>query len=94
LVGVIKKLLYWIIVAVAFLLSTVFVGMGRDVLNIDLTFLTLVGWFTLACLMVNEARSIIENVVECGYRVPTVLTKGLAIAEKLINKDDEEKENE
>lgn len=85
--GILKKLGYWIIVAVAFLVSGVFVSMGNDLLHIDLSFLTMVGWFTLACLLVNEVRSIIENLVECGYKVPQVLTKGLAVTEKLINLD-------
>lgn len=93
--GIIKKLGYWVIVAVAFLLSGVFVHMGNDLLGIDLSFLTLLGWFTLACLMVNEVRSIIENLVECGYNVPKVLVSGLAVTEKLLNKqiDSEEAED-
>ena len=64
--------------------------MGQDILHVDLNFLAMVGWFTLACLMVNEARSILENLVECGYNVPNVLIKGLAVTDKLINKDTEE----
>ena len=93
--GIIKKLGYWVIIAVAFLLSGVFVHMGNDLLGIDLSFLTLLGWFTLACLMVNEVRSIIENLVECGYNVPKVLVSGLAVTEKLLNKqiDSEEAED-
>ena len=90
--GILKKLGYWVIVAVAFLVSGVFVAMGNDLLHIDLSFLTMVGWFTLACLLVNEVRSILENLVECGYKVPKVLTKGLAVTEKLINQDDTEGE--
>lgn len=88
--GILKKLGYWVIIAVAFIVSYVFVHMGTDILNVDLSFLTMVGWFTLACLMVNEVRSILENLVECGYNVPTVLVKGLAATEKLINSDEEE----
>lgn len=87
LVGIIKKLGYWVIIAVAFLVSWVFVHMGNDILHIDLAFLEMIGWFTLACLMVNEVRSIIENLVECGYNVPQVLISGLAVTERLINKD-------
>ena len=90
--GIVKKLGYWIIIAVAFLVSWVFVKMGTDLLHIDLSMLTMVGWFTLACLMVNEVRSIIENLVECGYNVPAVLIKGLAITEKLLNKKIDETE--
>lgn len=87
--GILKKLGYWVIIAVAFIVSYVFVHMGTDILNVDLSFLTMVGWFTLACLMVNEVRSILENLVECGYNVPTVLVKGLDVTEKLINSDEE-----
>lgn len=87
--GIVKKLGYWVIVAVAFLMSSVFVNMGHDLLNVDLSFLTLLGWFTLACLMVNEVRSIIENLVECGYNVPNILISGLAVTERLLNKDSE-----
>ena len=87
LMGIIKKLGYWVIIVVAFLVSWVFVHMGNDILHIDLAFLEMIGWFTLACLMVNEVRSIIENLVECGYNVPQVLISGLAVTERLINKD-------
>ncbi|QBE99985.1 hypothetical protein PMF13cell1_05579 [Blautia producta] len=90
--GIIKKLGYWVIIAVAFLVSAVFVNMGNDLLHIDLSFLTMMGWFTLACLMVNEVRSILENLVECGYKIPNILIKGLAVADKLINKEDSEGE--
>jgi len=83
--GILKKLGYWVIIAVAFLVADVFVHMGNDVLNMDLGFLMMVGWFTVACLMVNEARSILENLVECGCNVPAVLIKGLAVTEKLMD---------
>ena len=88
--GIIKKLGYWVIIAMAFLISNVFVQMGNDVLHMDLDFLMFVGWFTLACLMVNEARSVLENLVECGYEVPLILIQGLAVTEKLLNKDSED----
>lgn len=89
LIGIIKKLGYWVIIAVAFMVSGVFVNMGKDLLHIDLSFLTMVGWFTLALLLVNEVRSILENLVECGYKVPDILIKGLAVTEKLINKEND-----
>lgn len=94
--GIVKKLGYWVIIAVAFIVSGVFVHMGTDLLHVDLSFLTMIGWFTVACLLVNEIRSILENLVECGYNVPNVLVKGLAVADKLINKeaDDDKGETE
>ncbi len=88
--GIIKKLGYWIIIAVAFLMSNVFVRLGTDILGINLDFLLMIGWFTLACLMVNEARSILENLVECGYDVPAVLVTGLKVADEMINKESED----
>ncbi len=92
--GALKKLGYWVIIAVAFLVSDIFVMLGRDILNVNLGFLMMVGWFTLACLMVNEARSILENLVECGYNVPEVLVKGLEVADKMINKESGENGND
>ncbi len=88
--GILKKTGYWVVVAVAFLVSHVLVHLGNDVLHMDLGFLMMVGWFTLACLMVNEARSILENLVGCGYDVPAVLVDGLKVADKTLNKDVEE----
>ena len=35
--------------------------------------------------MVNEARSILENLVECGYEIPNFLIRGLAVTDKLIH---------
>ena len=89
LIGIVKKLGYWVIIAVSFILAGVFTHLGQDLLHIDLSFLNMIGWFTLACLLVNEIRSIIENLVECGYNVPNVLIKGLDVAGKMIDKDAE-----
>ena len=87
--GILKKLGYWVIILVAFLMPKMFISLGRDVLGINLDFLLLLGWFTLACLLVYEIRSILENLVECGYNVPSFLIKGLAVTEKLINAETE-----
>ena len=87
--GILKKLGYWVIIAVAFLVANVFVHMGDDVLHMDLGFLMMVGWFTVACLMVNEVRSILVNLVECGCDVPMVLIRGLAVTEQLIVNNEE-----
>lgn len=83
--GILKKIGYWVIILVAFLLPELFINLGQDLLGINLDFLLLLGWFTLACLLVNEIRSILENLVECGYNVPAFLIKGLAVTEKLLN---------
>lgn len=89
--GVMKKLGYWLMVGVAFGASAVFIEIGI-VLGIDLHITTLLGWFVLASLMVNEIRSICENFVEAGFKVPAILTKGLQVADEAINKDKESEE--
>ena len=89
--GVLKKLGYWLMVAVAFRASAVFIEIGRTI-GINLGVTTLLGWFVLASLLINEIRSIIENFVEAGFNVPKILTKGLEVADKIVNKDSEEGE--
>lgn len=87
--GVLKKLGYWIMILFAFLVSAGLIEVGT-VIGIDLQITTFLGWFVLASLLVNEARSICENFVEAGYNVPKILSNGLAVADKLINKDESE----
>lgn len=83
--GILKKTGYWVIILIAFLMPTLFVHLGQDIFNINLDFLFLLGWFTLATLLINEIRSILENLVECGYNVPAFLINGLEITQKLID---------
>ena len=87
-IGVLKKLGYWIMIVVAFAFSVFLVEIG-EMLGIDFRVTTLLGWFVLASLCINEVRSIIENLVQCGYNVPKSLTKGLEVADKLINEEQE-----
>ena len=87
--GIIKKTGYWIIVLIAFMIPDLFIKLGRDTLGINLEFLMLLGWFTLATLLVNEIRSILENLVEMNYNVPGVLIDGLAVTEKLLKNKSE-----
>lgn len=83
--GILKKIGYWIIILVAFLLPDLLINLGKDLLGVNVDFLLLFGWFTLTCLLINEIRSILENLVECGYQVPEFLIRGLAVTEKLLN---------
>lgn len=89
--GVLKKLGYWMMVLVAFSASYFFIEIGNT-LGIDLGITTLLGWFVLASLIVNELRSIIENFVEAGFNVPEILIKGLEVADKVINEQQEDEE--
>lgn len=78
-------------ILVAFGASAVFIEIGT-VLGINLQITTLLGWFVLASLLVNEIRSICENFVEAGFNVPNILIKGLAVADETINKGNESEE--
>lgn len=85
--GILKKLGYWIMIMISFSASVLFIEIG-NVLGIDLGITTLLGWFVLASLSINELRSIVENLVEAGYNIPNVLTKGLEVADKVINQEE------
>lgn len=84
--GVLKKLGYWLMIMVAFGASAVFIEIGATI-GIDLEITTLLGWFVLASLLINEIRSILENFVEAEFNVPIILVKGLEVADKAVNKD-------
>lgn len=81
--GVMKKLGYWLMIMLAFGASSLFVRLGETI-GIDLHVSTLLGWFVLGNLIINEIRSILENFVEMGYDVPAVLVKGLEVANKAL----------
>lgn len=87
--GILKKLGYWLMIIFAFSIAAGLIEIGNTI-GIDLGITTILGWFVLASLIVNEARSIVENFVEAGYDVPKILTNGLEIADKVINKDNVE----
>lgn len=82
--GIVKKTGYWVIIAIAFGCSLVFVKLG-DILGINLGFMIWMGWFTLATLIVNEIVSILENLKDLGYKVPYILIKGLKISGDFID---------
>lgn len=84
-IGILKKLGYWIMVALGFGMSIIFIEIG-SVIGLDLGVTTFIGWFVLATLIINEIRSILENLVEVyGDKVPNMLIKGLEVANKAID---------
>lgn len=85
--GVIKKLAYWIMILMAFWMSTFFHGIG-EMLHVDLKITAALGWFVLATLFINEVRSILENLVECGVHVPSIFIQSLEVANKALHKED------
>ena len=82
--GIFKKVWYWVVIGLAFFISTCFAYMGETI-GINLSFVQLFGWFTLATYLVNEIRSILENLVEMNVNVPQFLIAGLEITQKLID---------
>ena len=89
--GIWKKVSYWIVIGLAFFISNCFVYMG-EIIGINLEFVLLFGWFTLATYLVNEIRSILENLVEMNTKVPQFLITGLEITQKLIDAKTDAKE--
>ena len=57
LIGIIKKIGYWILILITFLASYMLANIG-DMINIDIDFVILFGWFTLGWLIINEFSSI------------------------------------
>ena len=87
--GIIKKVGYWFLILVSFIITYLLVEMGNKI-NINIEFINLFAWFTLACLIINEARSILENIVELRLKIPIFLKK----VKKIYKKNFEKKVNE
>ena len=87
--GVMKKLGYWIMILSAFGIGAVFIEIG-EIIGIELGVTTMLGWFVLASLSINEIRSVLENFVEADFSVPYVLIKGLEVADRAVNKEGED----
>lgn len=82
--GIVKKFSYWIYITIGFGLVPILNELG-EIMGTDFSALSpIFGWYLLAVLAINELRSILENLVECGVNVPSALVKGMAITEKLI----------
>lgn len=83
--GIVKKVSYWLVIGISFFVGYCFVQMG-DMISVNLSFMPLLGWYTLAIYLINEIRSILENCVVMGVSVPDYLIKGLKIVEDVIDK--------
>lgn len=88
--GIAKKVMYWLIIVMAFLISIAFQEIG-SMFGIDLGFVVFFGYLTLATYIVNETRSIIENAYEMNLKVPEWLVKGLDIVESKIDMEADKK---
>ena len=88
--GIIKKVGYWLVIAIAFFVARSLIDMEK-IVGIDLGITIYFGWFTLAVFIINEIRSILENLTLLGVNVPSFLTKGLEVASKKINESGDKK---
>ena len=89
--GIIRKVAIWIVIALAFYAAFA-ISMIGDIFGYNLRFALSFGWLTLSMYLVNEMRSILENLVEMEVEVPTFLIKGLDITKKLIEARAKEQE--
>lgn len=82
--GAMRKVFYWVVIGIAFFVSRCF-GLMGETIGVNLEFVSLFGWLTLATYIINEIRSILENLVEIGVEVPEFLVKGLDVTKKLMD---------
>ncbi len=84
--GFVKKFLIWCLVAVGFGLGIVFEQIG-EVIGINLSIMQCIGWFILTHCIINEIRSILENMVEMDKDnlIPNWLIKGLEVAKNKLD---------
>ena len=83
-VGIMKKVSYWVVIAMAFGVAQVLIDFGTEI-GAPLGFLHLIGWFTLGVYILNELTSIVENLVVLGYEVPEIFVRGLNAARKAVD---------
>lgn len=83
--GIVKKTGYWVVIAIAFFIAQFFDELGA-LINADLGFTVILGWMTLATFIINEMRSVLENLVVMNVEVPMWLIKGLEVASNFTEK--------
>lgn len=89
--GIIRKVAIWLVIALSFYAAFAIAMIG-DIFGHNLQCSMSLGWLTLAMYLVNEMRSILENLVEMDVEVPTFLIKGLDVTKKLIEARAKEQE--
>lgn len=85
--GVINKMIEWVILLISFIIPYLFTALG-NLISIDFTISSSIIWFVLISLIINEIRSILENLIESGIEVPLILSKGLEVLNNNLNNID------
>lgn len=83
--GARKKVGYWVVIGIAFWVGHILGELLGPQLGADLSWLHLIGWFTLAVYILNELTSIVENLLVLGVDVPAIFVKGLAVARTIVD---------
>lgn len=83
--GITKKLFQWLLLLLSFLMALCFKKIG-NILDINLSISSLLGWYVYTYLIINECRSILENLYKLGVPIPQILINGLEIANEAIDK--------
>lgn len=85
--GIIKKVGCWLTILLSFILAYSFQIFG-EYTGIDMMISSLLSVFVIVSFIVNEARSVLENLVECNIKVPLILIKGLEVFKEKIENND------
>lgn len=87
--GIVKKVGYWVVIGIAFFISVSFEEIG-GIIGVNLGVVRLFGWFTLATFIINEIRSVLENLVALGVKIPDFLIRGLSAAQKAVEGEEDD----
>lgn len=83
--GIIKKIMYFVMIGTAFLIGWGIREMGENA-GVNLDFAMLIGWYVTAVMLINELTSILENLyVIMPDKVPVWLIKTLKVVDKKLD---------
>jgi len=83
--GIIKKIMYFVLIGTSFLVGTAIAEIGNTI-GWNLDFAIYIGWYTVSIMLINEYTSILENIyVIMPDKVPVWLVKTLKIANEELD---------
>lgn len=85
--GIFNKICCWIMLLIGFILSFIFNELN-ELFDLNILYIDSIGWLILISLIINEVRSILENLVESGINIPKILTKGLDVLNESVDNVD------
>lgn len=84
--GFYKKVFLWVLITITLGLSLMFIQIG-EIFQAKIGFMAWLGRLAVIHAIINEFRSIVENIVACdkGNIVPNWLKKGLEVTQRTID---------